>query len=94
MVAPARLLAEPKLTMPDKVKVCGGPVSRTRTRSPRWKWYFAAVEASMATSSALVGAEPARMWSAAICGTGSNDVPMVGAPVVLMALPSGATSCA
>ena len=94
MVAPARLSAVPKPTMPVRVKVWGGPISRTRTRSPMWKWYLAAVEASMTTSSGPAGGEPLRMWSADIWGTGLNDKPMVGAPDVLTALPSGATSWA
>ncbi len=59
-----------------------------------WKWYLVAVAASMATSFGVVGGAPLRMWRADICDTGSNDVPMVGAPEVEMALPVGATSWA
>ena len=94
MVAPARLLAVPKRTMPDRVKVCGGPISSTRTRSPMWKWYLVAVDASMTTSFGVVGGDPLRRWRADICETGLNDRPMVGAPVVFTDLPSGATSWA
>ena len=34
------------------------------------------------------------MWSDSICGTGLKDVPIVGAPFVVTALPSGAMNWA
>ena len=65
-----------------------------RTWSPTWKWYFWAVPASMATSSGVVGAVPAARLSADSWGLGSKEKPRVGAPPVVMALPSGATNWA
>ena len=94
MVAPARLSAVPNFTIPVMVKVCGGPVSRTRTRWPTAKWYFFAVPSSMRTSSGVVGAVPSVRWSDDSCGFGSNDSPMFGAPPVLTAFPFGAMNCA
>ena len=93
-VAPARLSAVPNRTMPVRVKVRGGPASRIRTCWPRVKWYFWAVPASMTTSSGVVGARPWARVSEEICWSGSKDSPRVGAPPVVMALPSGATNWA
>ena len=76
------------------MNVWGGPSSRIRTRSPTWKWYLDAVPASTTTWWAVVGAEPWRSLRADSVGLGSNEVPMVGAPPVVTALPSGATNCA
>ena len=93
-VAPARLSAVPNRTMPVRVKVRGGPSSRTRTCSPTAKWYFCAVPASITTSLGVVGGRPRTSWSEEICWSGSYENPSVGAPPVVMALPSGATNCA
>ena len=76
------------------VKVRVGPCSRMRTFSPTLKPYFCAVPRSMATSLGVVGGRPDAMWSAEICGLGSNSTPRVGAPPVVTALPSGAMNCA
>ena len=95
MVAPARLLAVPNLTIPLMVNVCGGPARRTRTWSPTAKWYFCAVPASITTSCDVGGGGPLRTGrSADNCGLGSYEKPRVGAPPLLIAFPSGATNCA
>src|ERR1700676_3634245 len=93
-VAPARLLAVPKVTMAEMVKVWGGPMRRIFTRSPTWKWYLVAVPASMATWSGAVGECPLETRRAESWGLGSKDSPRVGAPPVVTALPSGATNWA
>ncbi len=93
-VAPARLSAEPNLTRPEMVKVRVGPASRTRTRSPTLKWYLSAVPTSMATSVELVGAVPPVTVRTESCRLGSKEKPMVGAPPVVTAFPSGAMNCA
>ena len=76
------------------VKVRGGPSSRTRTRCPTEKWYFWAVPRSMTTSSDVVGARPWTNRRAEIRWSGSKETPRVGAPPVVMALPSWETYCA
>ncbi len=58
------------------------------------KWYFCAVPASITTSCGEVGAVPDASWSAESWGSASYDRPSVGAPPLLMALPSGATNWA
>ena len=93
-VAPARLSAVPNRTNPVMTKVCGGPMSRIRTWSPTAKWYFCAVPASMTTSSGAVGGRPFDSCRADTFWLGLKDSPSVGAPPVVMALPSGATNCA
>ena len=80
--------------MPEMVNVRGGPMRRIRTRSPTWKWYLVAVPASMATWSEEVGPCPLDTRRAESCGLGSKDSPMVGAPPVVTAWPSGATNWA
>ena len=93
-VAPARLFAVPKRIRPLMVKVRVGPRSRMRTFWPTVKSYFCAVPRSMATSFGVVGGLPCAMWRAEIWGLGSNSTPSVGAPPVVMALPSWAMNCA
>ena len=80
MVAPARLLAVPNRTMPEMVKVCGGPASRIRTCSPTVKWYFCAVPASTTTWWASVGRRALDELERRQRGFGSNEVPIVGRP--------------
>ena len=72
----------------------GGPGSRMRTWSPTAKWYFFAVASSITTSLEVVGPVPWITCNEESCGSGSKETPRVGAPPVLMALPSGATNCA
>ena len=87
-VAPARLSAVPKRARPVMVKVWVGPCNRMRTWSPTLKSYFCAVPRSITTSWGVVGAVPSTMWSSEICELGSKESPSVGAPPVLIALPS------
>ena len=93
-VAPARLFAVPKRDSPVMVKVRVGPCRRMRTDWPTLKSYFSAVPRSMTTSCGPVGGRPWAMWSAEISWLGSNSTPRVGAPPVVMALPSCAMNCA
>ena len=53
-----------------------------------------AVPSSMTTWSEVVGAAPATTSSADSWELGSKEKPRVGAPPVVMALPSGATNWA
>ena len=93
-VAPPRLSAEPNPKMPVIVARIGGPCSSTVTTSPMRKSYLRAVWASMPISPARRGGRPVRARTPDNWGSFVAVTPRVGAPPVVTAFPSLATSCA